>query len=124
MVPATVTTIVPLGNEISRSYEVKLNIPSFDFIKPGMFASVFIKTREITPILVPTSSVVSHGQIQGLYIVDKNGKINFRVIRTGRIMNNMVEIISGVRPGERYVVSPTPSINHGDKIAAGGVIYG
>ncbi|WP_461833565.1 efflux RND transporter periplasmic adaptor subunit [Desulfothermus sp.] len=119
-VVAKVSTIVPLGNEMSRSYEVKLDIPLLDFIKPGMFASVFIKTFEKNFIFIPKSSLVSHGQIQGLYVVDKKGKINFRIIRTGRIIDNKVEIISGVLPGEKYIEYPNPSIEDGAVILAVG----
>lgn len=111
-----VNTIVPLGDELSRSYEVKLDIDSYDFLRPGMYANVFVPIKEKKMILLPKTAIVSHGQITGIFIVDKDNIIHFRVVRLGRKLKDKVEIISGVKPDERFLVSPTPLVKDGDKV--------
>ncbi len=113
---ATVDRIVLLGDENSRSYEVKLTIPYYKFIKPGMYVSVYVPVRDINLLLIPKKSIVSHGQIKGIFTVDDTNIIRFRIIRTGREIDNMIEVISGVKEDERYVVNPTPDIKDGDRV--------
>lgn len=115
-----VNTIVPLGDELSRSYEVKLDIPTYKELKPGMYATVYVPQKLKKSIYVPKTSIIHRGQITGMFIVDKDNVINFRLVRTGRKINDKIEIISGVSPGERYVIAPTPSIKDGDIVNLGG----
>jgi hypothetical protein len=40
---------------------------------------------------------------------DKN-TAHFRLVRTGRKIKGLVEIISGIHPGDRYIVNPGPGV--------------
>ncbi len=116
-IKARVSSIIYQGNPMSRSYGVKLDIPTFDFIKPGMYATVYLPIMSKDFLLIPESSIVSYGQIQGVFVVDDKGIVNFRVIRTGRKIDNQIEVISGLKPGERYVVSPPSTLADGDRVS-------
>ena len=53
----------------------------------------------------PRRAVVEKGQLTGVYVVDNQGVMTYRIIRTGRAYGDEVEVVSGLKPGERIVVA-------------------
>ena len=44
------------------------------------------------------------GQLTGVYTVDKNSVIAYRLIRVGKLYGDRVEILSGLNPGDSVIV--------------------
>jgi cobalt-zinc-cadmium efflux system membrane fusion protein len=73
-------------------------------LKPGMFASFSIITSgESSAPAVPEEAVVREGELARVWVVGGDNVLALRPIRTGRIANGMVEVLEGLRPGERIV---------------------
>jgi hypothetical protein len=56
--------------------------------------------------------VVERGQLTGLFVVDDE-HARLRWIRAGHAADGRVEILSGLRAGERYVIDPPASLTDG-----------
>ncbi|MCK4603604.1 MAG: efflux RND transporter periplasmic adaptor subunit, partial [Deltaproteobacteria bacterium] len=67
-------------------------------------------------ILIPGDAVVSHGQLTGLYLVDSENIAHFRLIRLGRTFGDNVEVLSGLKEGDRYVIRPSPRLEDGARV--------
>ncbi len=112
----TVCTIVPSADQRSRSFIVKINLPIDKAVKSGMFARVQIPMGHSLKLLIPRQAVITRGQLTGLYLVDSDNIIHFRLIRPGKIFGDSIEILSGLKGGDRYVPEPTPALVDGAKV--------
>jgi membrane fusion protein, heavy metal efflux system len=75
-------------------------------LKPGMFANFSIITGEAaTAPAVPQRAIVYEGDTARVWVAEDDGTIAARSIRTGRIVDGMVEILAGVSAGEKVVTS-------------------
>ncbi len=112
----TVETIVPRADVKSRTFLLKVTLPEHASLKPGLFARVAVPVGEDHLLLIPSSAVVSQGQLRGVYLLNSEHIARFRLIRTGRAFGNQIEIITGLNAGDRFLVSPTPQTVDGARI--------
>ncbi|MBW1860014.1 MAG: efflux RND transporter periplasmic adaptor subunit [Deltaproteobacteria bacterium] len=112
----TVCTIVPSADPRSRSFVVKVRMPIDIKARSGMFARVQVPTGQAKTILVARRAVVRHGQLTGFYLVDADNTARFRLIRTGKTYGDSIEVLSGLKTGDRYVLEPTPELQDGSRV--------
>jgi cobalt-zinc-cadmium efflux system membrane fusion protein len=73
-------------------------------LKPEMFAQFRILTSADSQSPgVPQSAVVYEGDAAHVWVVRSNNEIVIRPIRVGRTNDGFVEVLEGLRPGERVV---------------------
>ncbi|UCG12482.1 MAG: efflux RND transporter periplasmic adaptor subunit [Deltaproteobacteria bacterium] len=111
-----VCTIVPSADPRSRSFIVKINLPIERKVRSGLFARVEIPIGHTKKLLIAQKTVVVRGQLTGLHLVDSNNTAHFRLIRLGKTFGDSVEVLSGLKEGDRYVVEPTPRLQDGVKV--------
>lgn len=109
----TVAQIVPAADPSSRSFLVKLDLPSAKGLRAGMFATVQFPGAVRSMILVPRSAVVLRGSLNCVYALDPHGLAQLRYVTLGNSHGDQVEILSGVAAGETLVNHP------GDRDLAG-----
>jgi RND family efflux transporter MFP subunit len=114
----TVSTVVPAADPASRSFLIKVSLPPKTGVKSGMYARVAVPVGDGDQILIPQAAVVRRGQLTGLYVVDVEGTAHFRLIRLGRPDQDLVEVLSGIGEGDRYVVEPGPTLVDGARVEA------
>lgn len=117
-ISGTITTIFPMADRTSRSFTVKVILPENTLLRSGMFARVSIPVGDGGMLLIPESAQVVTGQLTGFFMVDEAGIARFRLMRTGRHFKDQIEIMSGMKQGTRYLVSPPPEVKDGMKIEA------
>ncbi len=105
-VSGTVVRIDPAADPSSRSFNVKLDLPETQIFRSGVFVRILLPVGNTEMILIPDTAVIHHGQLTGFYLVDDKKTAHFRLIRTGRIIKNSLEVISGIHPGDHYIISP------------------
>ncbi len=98
--------VSPALDSITRTLEIKADLPKTFRAKPGEFAYVIIETKDRPAIMVNTSAITTRGGINGVFVVGKNGKAYFRVVRLGEKYNGYVEVLSGLFPKETVVLNP------------------
>lgn len=113
-----VLEIFPAADAKSRSFLVKVSIPADKALRSGMFARVSIPIGKAGLILIPRTAVIHTGQLTGVYIVDDTQTAKFRLIRTGRIFGESIEVLSGLKEGDRYVTVPPPNLNNNMTVEA------
>jgi len=109
----SVQEIFPAADAKSRSFLVKVSIPADKTLRSGMFARVSIPIGKADLILIPATAVIHSGQLTGIYLVDDTQTANFRLIRIGRTAGEFIEVLSGLKEGDRYVSVPPPNLNNG-----------
>ena len=114
--------IVPTADRSKASVLVKVAFLDKDSsIIPEMSAKVAFLKRTVTekeqiPIkAVAASAIVKYNEHDSVYVLVGN-RVKEKRIETGRRLDNMVEIISGLEAGDRIVMSPPDKIKDGKKV--------
>jgi RND family efflux transporter MFP subunit len=113
-----VDVVAPAADPASRSFLVKVRLPSGADVRSGMFVRVALAVGEDRLTAVPASALIQEGQLTGLYLVTAEGRARFRLVRTGRRLGDRVEVISGLAEGSRFVVDPPPDLMDGSRVEA------
>ncbi len=102
----------------SRRLLVRATIPNADgALKPEMFASVkiFIDEGDVAPA-VPRDAVIYEGDSAHVWVAREERVIELRPIKPGVTDGGMVQVLDGLRPGEKVVTKGSLFI---DRAAAG-----
>ncbi|MEJ2085355.1 MAG: efflux RND transporter periplasmic adaptor subunit [Acidobacteriota bacterium] len=115
-VEATVSRVVPAADPASRTFDVEVHLDNPDqAIKSGMFARISFPRGERQALLIPASALVTRGQLDGVYVVDEQ-RARLRWVRLGREFETMREVLSGLEPGEVFVVSIPEDLTDGSQV--------
>jgi len=102
---ARITYVAALIDSVTHRLPVRAEIDNRDgALKPEMFASFRILTSEASesPAL-PESAVVYEGAAAHVWVVAGEGLLELRAIHTGRSDGGLIEVLDGLKPGERVV---------------------
>ena len=100
---ATIEEIVPAADPGARSFLIKATLPAERELLPGMYARVQVPAGERSRMLVPADRVVEVGQLNVVWIASEAGVVR-RFVRLGQPAGEgMVEVISGLEPGDRVM---------------------
>jgi cobalt-zinc-cadmium efflux system membrane fusion protein len=104
---ARVTVVAPTLDPATRRLAVRAEISNEDAaLKPEMFASFSIVAGGQTQApAVPESGVIYEGEQARVWILGEDGSLSLRRIRPGRSANGLVEVLEGVKAGEKVVAS-------------------
>ena len=111
-----VVEIVPAADPGSRTFLVKVEIPSDPALRSGLFGRAQITRGERTALLVPRTAIVERGQLQGIYVLDQNRIVGLRYITLGKPSAQQVEVLAGLQPGEMLIRDPGGRELSGKKI--------
>lgn len=114
-VEGTVSEISPVAEPVSRTFLVKLDIAAAEGIRSGQFGRVAIPTAETNVITVPKGAVMKRGQMEVVFVV-RDGVASLRLVKTGRAIQNSIEILSGLESGETIVASNLSALADGQPV--------
>lgn len=114
-ISGTVSEIAPAADPLSRTVQVKLDLPPGAKARPGQFARLSVPLGETEALRVPGTAVVKRGQMELAFVADAN-TARLRLIKTGRRTRTDVEIVSGLDAGERVVVEGASQLVDGQRL--------
>ncbi|WP_299124680.1 efflux RND transporter periplasmic adaptor subunit [uncultured Winogradskyella sp.] len=102
-------------------YLVKIDLEKTDTqILSGMFTTVQFpveRQSKSSMILIPSDAIVANGQLSGVYTVSQSNTALLRWLRLGRTFGDQVEVLSGLKADESYIVSAEGKLYNGAKIS-------
>ena len=103
---AAVDEIVPAADPGSRSFVVKVSLKGGSGLYPGMFGRLMIPIGQIEKIYIPNEAVTNIGQLNFVIVKTEHGP-GRRYVRLGeQAVENRVEVVSGLAPGEKILAAP------------------
>ena len=106
-------------NPGSRTYLLKVEVPNPDErLASGMTASVFIPEQGAEKrLLMPTAAYMESAEAgRGRVMVYKDGVVEERTVKIGRMTSEKVEVLSGLQAGEQVVVKGQHLLKDGDRV--------
>jgi membrane fusion protein, heavy metal efflux system len=103
---AKLTAIGAQVDAVTRRVPVRATLANPDGkLKPHMFASfsIITSTGDSQAPSVPEEAIVREGDQARVWVVAQNNTLALRSIRTGRSNDGMVEVLDGLKAGERVV---------------------
>jgi RND family efflux transporter MFP subunit len=114
-----VIEIVPAVDPASRSFLVKVELPSDPGLRSGLFGRAQFTRGARTALLIPRTAIVERGQLQGIYVVDQNRIAGLRYITLGKPSAQQVEVLAGLQAGEMLIAAPDSRELSGKRIELG-----
>lgn len=101
-----VTFVYPTLGEQTRTVRARITVANPGrLLKPGMYATVRLKTSAQSALSVPRSAVMKTGTRSLVFVDMGAGRLMPHTVMLGRAGSDYIEILSGVQKGQRVVTS-------------------
>jgi RND family efflux transporter MFP subunit len=131
-IPARVITTIPAADRQKATVLVRIGFNELDpRILPDMGVKVtFLREADADPkasgaapaaarpvALAPKAAIKSEGDQTYVFVVTGDGLVDRRAVKAGGIDGDRIEVLAGLRAGERVVVSPPAELTTGSVVA-------
>jgi len=117
---AVVNYIYPTLDPVSRTVKVRLVMKNPGRqLKPEMFANVEIQVSSGSRLVIPREAVLDSGMRQIVYVEKKTGVYEMRSVDLGVRGEEYVEVLRGIKKGERVVTSGNFLIDSESQLRSG-----
>ena len=111
-----VAEVVPAADVTSHTFLVKIDLPHDCNCRSGEYGQASFPIGEAKRLAVPSSAVLDHGELQGIFVVGADGNVEYRLVKTGKTFGNRVEILSGLAAGEKVAISQIDRLRDGARV--------
>jgi len=113
-----IARISPNVTATSRTLTVEAEVENGEnLLKPGQFATVRILLPKSEPaVLVPARAVRTAQGISRVFVINKDGRAEDRVVQTGQAEGDLIEIKTGVQVGELVATSNVEQLKDGVQV--------
>ena len=118
-----VAELGPAADPSSRSSIVKVDLPQKgdrargrQILRSGLFGKALFSIGQRQVLTLPEKAVMRRGQLQEIYVLDSENIARLRLIQTGKQYDPRVEILAGLREGERVVVEGVEGVTDGSRV--------
>ena len=110
-----ISEIAPAADPNSRTFLVKLDLPSASGLRAGQFGRVAMPVGQTSALRLPASAVVQRGQMEIVFVLN-DGNAQLRLVKTGKRIRDEVELVSGVSAGEKVVTEGAAGLMDGQPV--------
>ena len=119
--PGKVTYIYPYLNEATRTVRVRMEFPNPHLkLKPGMYGNVVLGVDAGRRLVVPKEAVLDSGLRQLVFLDLGQGVYQPYPVKLGRRSQEYVEVLEGIKEGDRVVTSANFMLDAESKLASAG----
>ena len=113
-----VTRISPAVNTSTRAFPFEAVVPNSEgILKPGTFARVHVESGKVDEVLtLPFAALQYRYGVNRAFVVSGD-RLEMRELQVGERLGDRIEVTSGLKPGERVVVSDVDTLNGGELVA-------
>jgi RND family efflux transporter MFP subunit len=114
----TVSRINPALDAATRTFGVEITIPNSNLrLRPGMYARTTFNMGQRESIMIDDVAVQKQAGSSERYVfVVKDGVAEYRFVRDGRRVGNLIEIIDGLSAGEQVATTSFTRLANGKKV--------
>jgi len=113
---ATVAELSSATDAAARSVLARLTVPAGTAVRSGQFARVVVPGAPIRVLLAPRNAVTTLGQMERIFVAGENNRAQLRLVKTGAVRGDRIEILAGLADGERVILAPAASLREGQTL--------
>ncbi len=115
-----ITAIDPVINPQTRTASLRAVLPNRNgLLKPGMLLSVTIASKARFAPAVPELALVREGDTSFVYVIGTDMKAKRVPVKTDARDGSLVEIVDGLKVGDRIVTEGVVKLSEGAKVRTG-----
>jgi RND family efflux transporter MFP subunit len=115
-IEGAIQEINPVTDSLSRTGIVKISLPNPVNLRSGLYGTAGFSIGTASRMMVPKTAIIEKGSLQGVYTVDSDNITRYRLIKSGNIYGELVEITGGLQIGDRIIISELERIQDGMKV--------
>ena len=120
-----VAYVYPTLNTEARTVRVRLELPNPALkLKPGMYGNVTLQTDTVRTLVVPKEAVLNTGLRQLVFVDRGQGQYEPAAVELGRRSQDVVEVMEGLKEGDRIVTSANFLLDAESKLASASSMQG
>jgi len=100
----------------SRSVLAKITVPAGTAVRSGEFARVRVPGAAAPTLLIPATALSLLGQMERVFVADSGSRAVLRLVKSGAVHGDRIEILAGLDAGERIVVTPPTGLREGQTL--------
>jgi RND family efflux transporter MFP subunit len=105
-------------NAQARTMRVEVDMPNANHaLVPGMYVNIAFRLPPRGLVEVPAAALIFRASGTQVAQVDAGGRIQFKNVMIARDNGSLVELASGVRPGDKLVLNISSQIGEGQTVA-------
>jgi hypothetical protein len=105
-------------NAQARTMRVEVDMPNANHaLVPGMYVNVAFRLTPRGLVEIPAAALLFRATGTQVAVVDRDGKIRFANVLIARDNGSVVELATGVQPGDRLVLNISSQIAAGQPVA-------
>jgi RND family efflux transporter MFP subunit len=116
--------VQPTADPASRSSLVKIDLPESmikkvtpgRILRSGLYGKARFAVGKKEIIAIPHKAIFQRGQLLQVFVVDSSQMARLRLIKTGKIYGDRIEVLSGLGEGEKVIVEGVERVNDGNRI--------
>jgi multidrug efflux pump subunit AcrA (membrane-fusion protein) len=101
-----IAQIDPAADAASRTFTVKASLAAPAGLRSGLYGQLLVPGVERSGLSVPSSAVVSRGQIQSVFTVE-DATARLRLVTLGQMLDGRYAVLSGLSAGDRVILDPS-----------------
>lgn len=103
----------------TRTMQVEFDIPNKDnHLAPGMYADVVLEVQnKANALSVPVQALMRNNDTASVMMLDAQNRVVVRDVKTGMEDPSRVEVVSGLKEGDRVVVGNLASFHVGEVVS-------
>ena len=114
-----VSYVYPSLNTETRTVRVRVELPNPGLkLKPGMYGNVTLQTEAVHTLIVPKEAVLETGLRQLVFLDRGQGRYEPASVKLGRRSQDDVEVLEGLKEGDRIVTSANFLLDAESKLAS------
>ena len=112
-----VNIVFPSLEEKTRTLSIEALVPDKEgVLKPGLFARIILYTGGMKDtVVVPNTALLYEGDQIRVYIVEEE-KAKERIVKLGNKYGDEIEIIEGIKEGDKVVIAGQQGLSEGAKV--------
>jgi RND family efflux transporter MFP subunit len=98
--------LFPTADPVTNTFRVRLEMPDGQFdLFPGMFVKAAFEVGVAERLLIPAAAMVRRSEVIAVYVI-ANDSVRLRQIRVGDSFGDRIEVLAGLKEGERVALDP------------------
>ena len=104
----------------SHTFLIKLDLPNGPSLRSGLFGRARFAGPTRQTLMIPASAAIRRGQLTFVYAVNADGRAVLQPVSPGTETDDRIEVLAGIREGDRVVNDPPPSLSDGTPVTGAG----